>query len=106
MFDHRLGLALGKSIGEIHALSYREYSDWQLYYLLEPWGWPNEEYAISTILAMLYNANRGKGKAKDVRDFQRRMLESALKELAEPIDPAEMPREELVKLIKKDFGIR
>jgi hypothetical protein len=105
MFEHRLGLALHKSIGEIRAMPFSEFKRWQLFYLVEPWGWPNDEYHTAAILAMLYNANRGKNKTRDVKDFQRNMLEAALRELAEPLDITQIPRDELVKMIKKDFGI-
>lgn len=107
MFDHRLGLALGKTLTEVRALPYPEYRAWQLYYLLEPWGWHNEEFHFAALLAMLYNANRGKkGKTREVKDFVRDMEKAVLQELAEKPDVAELPREELIKMIKKDFGIR
>lgn len=105
MFEHRLGLALHKSLAEVRALPYPEFLRWQQFYMLEPWGWPNNEYYISAVLTMLYNSNRGKGKARDAKDFQRNMLSVALKALAEQPDIAQMPREEIIKQIKKDFGI-
>ena len=55
MFDHRLGSLLGKSIGEIHELSYPEYKDWKLFYSVEPWGWHINEYRLARLLAMLFN---------------------------------------------------
>lgn len=107
LFDHRLGLALGKSLAEVRALPYPEYRSWQLFALVEPWGWQNDEYHFAALLAMLYNANRGKkGKARDVKDFMRNMQEAVMRELAEQPDVTELPREKLVEMIKKDFGIK
>lgn len=113
MLEHRLGLALGKSLAEIRAMPYSEFRRWQMYDLVEPIGWPDAEYRTAVVLAMLYNANRGKGRAKDVKDFMRNNLEGILKELRtlqkqEELEtmPAEQKREYLLSQIKKDFGIR
>ncbi|MCZ2155743.1 MAG: hypothetical protein LC114_17900 [Bryobacterales bacterium] len=107
MFEHRLGLALGKSLAEVRALPYPEYRSWQLFYLAEPWGWQNDEYHFAALLAMLYNANRGKkGKARDVKDFMRNMQEAVLKELQDAPDISEMTREQIIAMVKRDFGIR
>lgn len=61
------------------------------------------------MLAMMYNANRGKGKAKSVQEFMRDMPAEVLKQLAEGDELAELPmekqREILIQMIKKDFGI-
>lgn len=107
MFDHRLGLALHKSLAEVRGLPYPEYRSWQMFSLLEPWGWQNEEYHFAALMAMLYNTNRGKkGKARDAKDFMRDMREAVLKELAETPDVNQIPREVLIAQIKKDFGIK
>jgi len=66
MFDHRLGLALGRSVKEIHQLSYSEYKDWQLFYSVEPWGWQIEENRLARLLAFLFNIF----KSKDVSPLQ------------------------------------
>ena len=106
MFDHRLGLALGKSLAEVRAMPYPEYRSWQVFYLLEPWGWANEEYHFAALLAMLYNANRGKnGKARSVKDFMREMEAHLMKELQEAPDISTMTREQVVAMVKRDFGI-
>ena len=106
MFEHRLGLALGKSIGEVRALPYPEYRSWELFHLVEPFGFENDEYRSAAILSMLYNINRTKGKAKDPKDFMRDMVKEVLKQLTEIPDATELTRDELIKQIKKDFGIR
>lgn len=111
MFEHRLGLALGKSIGEVRALPYPEFRAWQVFYALEPWGWHNDEFHAANLLAMLYNINRGKGKAKDAKDFIRNMetaLMDALKEQRDPLAglSLEEQREYQIRQIKKDFGIK
>jgi len=113
MLEHRLGLALGKSLAEIRAMPYPEFRRWQMYDLIEPIGWPDAEYRTAAILTMLYNANRGKGHAKDMKDFMRNNLDGILKELRnmqkqEDLEamPAEQRREYLLAQIKKDFGIK
>lgn len=113
MLEHRLGLALGKTLAEIRAMPYPEFQRWQLYDLVEPIGWPNEEYRTAELLAMLYNANRGKGRAKEVKDFMRDITGAIVNELRtmqkqEELEamPAEQRREYLLGQIKKDFGIK
>ncbi len=110
MFEHRLGLALGKSLGEIRALPYPEFRAWQMFYAAEPWGWWNEEYQLAALLSMLYNINRGKGKAKDPKAFMRDTVKAVLSELKEAPDLSQLSFEEqrelVVKQIKKDFGIK
>lgn len=106
MFEHRLGLALNKTIAEVRALPYPEYHAWELYYLIEPFGWRENEYSTAALLAMLYNVNRGKGKAKDVGEFMRDIPSAILNELKDKPDISELSREEIIKLIKKDFGIK
>lgn len=111
MFEHRLGLALGRSVAEIRALPYPEFRAWQVYYALEPWGWHNEEFHAANLLAMLFNINRGKGKPRDAKEFMRNMEKALLDALKEQKDPLEgMSFEEqrayMVQQIKKDFGIK
>lgn len=105
-----MGLALGRSIGEVRALPYPEYRSWQLFYTLEPWGWHNEEYYAATLFALLYNINRGKGKAKEPKEFMRDLPKALLQELNEgdPLEgmTLEEQREYLIRQIKKDFGIK
>lgn len=106
-----MGLALRKSVGEVRALPYPEFRSWQIYYLLEPWGWENLEYLAGSVLAMLYNVNRGKkGKAKEPKHFMRDMEAALLKQLKEMPDIDNMPNEEkrehLIRQIKQDFGIK
>ena len=103
-------MALNKTISEIRALPYPEYRSWELFYLIEPFGFVNDEYRAAAQLAMMYNANRGKGKAKDVKDFMRDMQKAVLEEIKEQPDISDLPLEQqkeiLIRQIKKDFGIR
>lgn len=102
IFEHRLGLALHKSKKEIRSLTYKEFRSWQLFYLLEPFGWGANH-------AILYNINRQKGKAKSEDDLLNERAQEVLKELQEAPDfsnlSIEEQREALKKIIKKDFGI-
>lgn len=112
MFEHRLGLALGKSLGEVRALPAPEYRRWLLFYLVEPWGFADREYRTGAQLAMLYNINRGKAKEKDARAFMRDMPGEILKNFLgqpagfdlEAMSPEER-REFIIAAIKSDFGI-
>ena len=74
----RLGLALGKSIGEVRAMPYPEYRQWQLFYALEPFGWHDREARDARHLSLLYSANAKKPKspAEFVRDMPKLLLDS------------------------------
>lgn len=88
LFKCRLGLALGKSHGEIEMLPAPEYKAWQLFYLLEPWGWHNQEYLVASILTMLHNVNRTKrSKAAKITKFIRNMGDALLRRFARPKGP-------------------
>lgn len=89
-------------------MPYPEFRNWQIFYALEPWGWHNEEYHAANLLAMLYNINRGKGKAKEPKSFIRDMIAALLKEDRDPLEGMsfEKQREYLIQHIKKDFGIK
>ena len=113
MFEHRLGLALGKTIGEIRAIPAKEFLQWQLFSIAEPFGWHDEEYRTGVILAMLYNANRGKGKAKNAEDFMRDIAkgisdasdQAETEKAIDEMQPDEK-RQYYLAQIKRDFGIR
>jgi len=78
MFDLRLGLALGKSLNEIRSLPNPELALWRAYYLLEPWGWPNEEFQVARILTMLWNRSVDRSKQKSPTFWIRNMLQQAV----------------------------
>jgi len=98
-------LALGKTLVEIRAMPYSEFRSWQLFYMLEPFGWHDNEYRTAAILAMLYNANRGKGKAKQVKEFTRDVEAAIYNELKDQSKVDTMTREQIVSAVKKDFGL-
>lgn len=87
-------------------MPYAEFQSWRLFYDLEPWGWHGLDILKAEILSMLYNINRGKGRPKDVKDFLTDRLKGILAALKEPEQPAELTRAELLKQIKRDFGVR
>jgi hypothetical protein len=69
----RLGLALHKTRQEIRDLPSTEYHEWELMYMLEPWGWEEQEYKFGKLLAeIFYIANKGKKQFKAI-DFMRDM---------------------------------
>jgi len=86
-------------------MPYAEFRQWQIYYAIEPFGWHDAEYHTASILAMLYNVNRGKGKAKEAKDFVRNMVKAVLSELKEQPRLEDMTPEQVKAQIKKDFGI-
>ena len=76
MLEHRLGLALGKTIGEIRQIPYPEFRRWRRYNVIEPIGWPNTEYQYGMLAHVIYNMNRSsKTKAKKPQDFMRDMVQ-------------------------------
>lgn len=89
-------------------MPYPEYHSWELYALVEPFGWHNEEYQTASVVATLFNVNRSKGKPKKVKDFMRDMEKLVIAELEreeQELQVASLTREELITLIKKDFGM-
>jgi hypothetical protein len=111
MFEMRLGLVLGKSVGEIRKMPYPEFKTWQLFYQLEPWGWHSLEYYAAVLYAMLYNANRGDKKSKKPKDFYRDMESFLLDKISEDdtedklkdMNPDER-RAYILAQVRKDFG--
>jgi hypothetical protein len=75
MFEHRLGLALGRTIAEVRAMPYEEFVSWKTFFVIEPWGWHDREYRTASLLAMLLNINVKKEHQKSVKDFYRDMVE-------------------------------
>jgi hypothetical protein len=89
-------------------MPYPEYATWKTFYLLEPWGYEVVEEKIAQIISMLYNVNRAKGRAKAPKDFMIDRLKELTASLLKP-DVYQEPthsREELLAMIRKDFGIR
>ena len=108
-----MGLALGKSIGEIRSLPYDEFVSWKLFYQLEPWGWHDREYRTASLLAQLWNVHATKqSQAKKmsvyIRDmgdliikaYQEYERELALKEKMTKLSPASRKA-----VIAKAFGM-
>lgn len=108
MFEHRLGLALGRTIAEIRSMPYPEYRRWALFYMLEPWGWQNDEYLTATITSRIYNVNCGKKKQRGAVDDMRNMQKSVLEQLKPAPDLSAMTPEDrkafIIAAAKRDFG--
>ena len=96
-----------------------EYRSWQLFNLIEPWGFEDREYRTGVILAMLHNVNAPKGKAKKPATFMRDMYKLIRKEIAnikqkeESRDRMERDvenmteeerREHYIQVVKQTFG--
>lgn len=113
MFDMRLGLALGRSVGEIRKLPYPEYKRWWLFYKLEPWGWYNEEVNVARLLSMQHNTNVTKPKdAKApnffVRDMQKLLLDSVKEEELPDLDgmSEDEKRAWYISQFNRTFGVK
>jgi hypothetical protein len=107
MFELRLGALLGKSIGEIRALPAPEYRKWELYYLVEPWGWHNTEYLTAKIEAALFEiATKGK-KSFTPKQFMRDLTNVNVTPSPEEIaEYRKTHRDELIAAAKRDMGIK
>ena len=71
------------SIGQVRSLSAAEYRGWQLFNVIEPWGFPDQEYRTAALLAKLHNVNAGKRKGKKLEFFMRDLPKAALNYLRE-----------------------
>ena len=57
-----------------------EFEAWQLFYMIEPWGWHDNEYRTGATLAMLNNVNVSKKKdLKKEVDYMRDMPKLIMK---------------------------
>jgi hypothetical protein len=82
MFHLRLGLKLGKSLHEIQMLPAKEVRLWKLFYMVEPWGFEEDEFRAARDLAFVHNMNAGKGKGKPIAKFARNMRKLSLQVMA------------------------
>lgn len=101
---------------EVRALPYPEFHDWQIMYMLEPWGWHDAEFRTASIIAKLHNVNVSKKKdlkepAFFMRDMEKIIVEHLEKIRKENDMPSleEMDPEERKRLVKKSmkefFGV-
>ena len=82
MFDLRLALALGKSLKEVRALSYPEVLLWRQFYLLEPWGFEEEEFRAARLLTQMHNQAVDKvSKQRPISAFIRNMQDLVIRAL-------------------------
>lgn len=73
--------------------------------MLEPWGWENNENLKAEIVAKIHNVNKAKGKPVPVQTFVRDIEKALLQAAKEQPDVNELSREELLKIVKRDFGV-
>lgn len=88
-----------------------EFRRWQLFYILEPWGWHNEEYQTAAMRSMIYNVNAERKHQKGVETFTRDMLKLIEAEMTQEernhqarIKFEKMDIEERKQVIAKIFG--
>lgn len=107
MFELRLGALLGKSISEVRELPAPEYRKWELFYLIEPWGWHNTEYMLGKIVSSLFDiAARGK-KSFRPKQFMRELAEIGTAMTPEEIKAYRLEhRDEIIAQAKRDMGVK
>jgi cell wall assembly regulator SMI1 len=100
------------SLGQVRQLPYQEIREWQLYYLLEPWGFHDREYRTAALLAKLHNINIGKrSQAKNEKDFMRDMPKEVLRAVERHIRTEKLRRKysqstkaERIRMLKQAWG--
>ena len=98
MFEHRLGLALGMTLGLVRALPNEEYRSWLTYYKLEPFGWQDREYRTSALMAMMNNTSAtNRSQAKKISHYMR----DPAKAIEQEINKSEQ-RERWLKATKQE----
>jgi hypothetical protein len=106
MFDHRLGLALGKSLDEIRAMNVDEWLSWKDFYALEPWGWQDREYRTAMTMAFFHNVYKKKNSpVARVGDYIRDMtagIENMIARKKQERDFFKMTREEKKNIIRRE----
>ena len=102
MFEHRLGLALGMTIGQIKAwMTDAEYRSWMTYYKVEPFGWQDREYRTAALMMMLNNTSISK--RSDARKTSYFMRDPE-KTISEQVNQADK-REQLLAASKEDRAV-
>jgi hypothetical protein len=111
MFEHRLGSLLGKTIKEVRAMPATEYHRWELFYLIEPWGWHNTEYLFGKLMSVIaaFSGRTQKGKKISALDFMREDIagikgELEIEAMIEGKSDEEI-REMKKEMAKRAFGI-
>ena len=101
-------------------MSYSEFHSWQLFYLLEPWGFADREYRTSALLAQIYNSKvEKKSKLKKLTHWMRDMPGGVMKYLhkqimqeAQPVLDLETPEgrkqatDSIIRNFEQMFGKR
>lgn len=104
MFDHRLGLALGKTLSEIRSMPHDEFESWKTFYRLEPFGFHDREYRTSALLKQMWNTHvTKKAHAKTEKDYYRDM-EGLIFEADRKQREYESMRERFMKATPKEKG--
>jgi hypothetical protein len=95
-------------------MSYDEFTSWQAFYLLEPWGWEDREYRTASLLAQMVNVNVAKRKdQKETADYVRdmpKLISQAVLQQKKEVDLREKylqadPKEK-ARMIAASFGVK
>ena len=108
MFQHRLGLALGMTLGQIRALPNEEYRSWRSYYKLEPFGWQDNEYRTAALMTMLNNTAATKqSQTKKIDDFMRdpeKAIENQVNQAKQREKWLKATKKERMQMLAASFG--
>jgi len=112
MFDCRLGVTLGLPLSEVRAMPYPDYHRYELFYMLEPWGFRNDEYRMARQILAIYQS-QGAGKKTKVTDLMRDMEKQVIEQLEEQNQPhpdfsdlSDEEKADIIARVKRDFGVR
>ena len=77
-----MGALLGKSLGEIRSLPFPEFLKWQIFSLVEPFGFPDREYRTAAVLTQLHNQSvTRRSQRKKVSAVMRDMFAGVLRQI-------------------------
>jgi len=112
MFDCRLGIALGLTPAEVRAMPYPDYHRCELFYMLEPWGFRNDEYRMARQILAIYQS-QGAGKKTKVTDLMRDMEKQVIEQLQNNAQPHpdftnlnDEEKADIIARVKRDFGVK
>ena len=83
------------TLQQVRALPYPLFRKWKLFFLVEPWGFPDQEYRTAVLMNHLYNLQVKPSKQKKVSDWVRDMFKLLLERITQvkrqqELDPAKI----------------
>jgi hypothetical protein len=93
----RLAMALGRTVNElVDSMTSQEFTEWQAFFILEPWGHDVEYHRTGVVASMAYNIARGKNdRAISATDF--------IPGMEQPPEPLESVEDQISRM-KRGFN--